>query len=53
MKILPVILAAALSATHAAAQEPLRIEGSNTFGENSARSWSKASNAPTPASPWN
>ena len=33
MKILPVILAAALSATHAAAQEPLRIEGSNTFGE--------------------
>ena len=33
MKILPVILAAALSATHAAAQDPLRIEGSNTFGE--------------------
>jgi len=33
MKIFPVILAAALSATHAAAQEPLRIEGSNTFGE--------------------
>ena len=33
MKILPVILAAALTATHAAAQDPLRIEGSNTFGE--------------------
>ena len=33
MKILPVILAAALTATHAAAQTPLRIEGSNTFGE--------------------
>jgi len=33
MKLLPVILAAALTATHAAAQDPLRIEGSNTFGE--------------------
>jgi phosphate transport system substrate-binding protein len=33
MKILPVILAAALTATHAPAQDPLRIEGSNTFGE--------------------
>lgn len=33
MKILPLILAAALTATHAAAQDPLRIEGSNTFGE--------------------
>ncbi len=33
MKILPVLLAAALTTLHAAAQEPLRIEGSNTFGE--------------------
>ncbi len=33
MKILPLILAAALTAPHAAAQDPLRIEGSNTFGE--------------------
>ena len=33
MKILCVILAAALTATHASAQDPLRIEGSNTFGE--------------------
>ena len=33
MKILPVLLAAALTATHAAAQDPLSIEGSNTFGE--------------------
>jgi len=33
MKILPVLLAAALTLVHAAAQTPLRIEGSNTFGE--------------------
>ena len=33
MKILPVLLAAALTTLHAAPQEPLRIEGSNTFGE--------------------
>ena len=33
MKILPVLLAAALTTLHATAQEPLRIEGSNTFGE--------------------
>ncbi len=33
MKILPVLLAAALTTTTAAAQAPLRVEGSNTFGE--------------------
>lgn len=33
MKILPLLLAAALTLVHAAAQTPLRIEGSNTFGE--------------------
>ncbi|MEX1044885.1 MAG: phosphate ABC transporter substrate-binding protein [Chthoniobacterales bacterium] len=33
MKILPVLLAAALTLATATAQTPLRIEGSNTFGE--------------------
>jgi len=33
MKILSVLLASALTVSHAAAQDPLRIEGSNTFGE--------------------
>jgi phosphate transport system substrate-binding protein len=33
MKILPALLASALTLVHAAAQEPLRLEGSNTFGE--------------------
>jgi phosphate transport system substrate-binding protein len=33
MKLLPVLLATALSLCGAAAQTPLRIEGSNTFGE--------------------
>lgn len=33
MKILPALLAAALALSTAAAQTPLRLEGSNTFGE--------------------
>jgi phosphate transport system substrate-binding protein len=33
MKILPLLLASALTLSHAAAQQILRIEGSNTFGE--------------------
>lgn len=33
IKVLPVLLAAAWAFSHAAAQSPLRIEGSNTFGE--------------------
>lgn len=33
MKILPLVLAAALTLSSAAAQDTLRIEGSNTFGE--------------------
>ncbi len=33
MKALPALLAAALTFSHAAAQNTLRIEGSNTFGE--------------------
>ena len=33
MKIVPLLLAAALTLTNAMAQGPLRIEGSNTFGE--------------------
>ena len=33
MKLLPVLLATALTLSGAAAQTPLRIEGSNTFGE--------------------
>lgn len=33
MKIVPLFLAAALGLTNAIAQAPLRIEGSNTFGE--------------------
>lgn len=33
MKMLPALLAAALAFSPAAAQSPLRIEGSNTFGE--------------------
>ena len=33
MKILPILLAFALALSHAAAQQSLRIEGSNTFGE--------------------
>jgi hypothetical protein len=33
MKFVPLLLAAALTLTNAMAQGPLRIEGSNTFGE--------------------
>ena len=33
MKILPILLATVLTLSPAAAQQTLRIEGSNTFGE--------------------